>query len=103
MKPDYSQITKKYGIKFKEIKSNADAELSSVFILDNKYILRARDLNKNTVKILTNELSLLDELRKLVSYKLPDPLKTLNGEKYVIFDNSLWTLYPFIPGKIVTS
>lgn len=93
-------IANQFGISFKNIKTNS-VSLSQVFILDGKYVLRARELSEKTIRDFKEEISVLKKIEKLIPYKLPKPLKALNGQKFVISNNCFWTIYPFIKGKII--
>ncbi len=97
---DYANILTQFGIKCKNIKSPAHTAIAQVYIIDGKFVLRARSLFKNTIGDFRRECELINKVRKLVPYKFPEPMSSISGKKFVIMDNLLWTVYPLIMGKV---
>lgn len=100
---DIKEIAQEFGIEFGSYSRPAENALAQVYILDNKFVLRGRNLNNNTLLRYKKELILLKKAGKLIPFMLPEPMDSKNGDKLVISDNLLWTMYPVIKGDIVCS
>lgn len=100
---DIKEIALEFGIEFGSYSRPAEDALAQVYILDDRFVLRGRNLDYNTLFRYHKELVLLKKVRKLIPFMLPEPMDSKNGDKWVISDNLLWTMYPIIKGDIVCS
>lgn len=79
----------------------AHAAIARVWLLADAWVLRARTLEVDTVACFLRECALLDRVRPLLPYRLPEPLESDDGTRHVLADGALWTLHPALPGRIL--
>jgi uncharacterized protein YyaL (SSP411 family)/aminoglycoside phosphotransferase (APT) family kinase protein len=78
------------------------AAIARVWLLGDRYVLRARSLGPATLDAFDRETALLDRARPLLPYAAPDPLAADDGLRCVVADGSLWTLHRALPGRAGT-
>jgi aminoglycoside phosphotransferase (APT) family kinase protein len=94
-------VLRQYGLRYSDFHRSANAAISNVFIVDNRYVVRSRTLEPGIRKKFAVELERLETVRKHVSLHLPIPIAAGNGERFVIQENQLWTVYAYIPGQVI--
>jgi aminoglycoside phosphotransferase (APT) family kinase protein len=94
-------ILRQYDIRGGDLRRSANAAISDVFIVDNRYVVRSRTLVPEIRKKFAAELERLEKVREHVSLHLPIPMAARDGARFVIEDNQFWTVYPFIPGRVI--
>lgn len=94
------EITEHFGIKADKIEKPKHAALTDVFVVNNEYILRARELMHNSAEHLDEEQKMLKQVSEATGIQLPILLTTTAEEYYIQDGDVLWTMYPLIPGKI---
>lgn len=77
------------------------AAIARVWMLGDRYVLRARTLTPTVVPEFRRECTLIERVRGLVPWRLPEPLPADDGELHVALDGALWTLHRAIPGRIL--
>lgn len=77
------------------------AAVAFVYLLDDRWVLRARDLGPGTVEAFHRECRLLDGVRESLPWALPVPLPTGDGRLHLVDQGRLWTLHRALPGSIV--
>lgn len=103
MESEILSVTGQFNLSFKNVKRPAHDGLSRLFVLDEKYVLKAKEISDGTVEEFKKQISILEKVRKLIPYQLPNPRKAVNGQRFVISNDSLWTVYQYIKGKIICS
>ena len=96
------QIVEQFDIKVIKISPIKSAVLSKVYLINDKYILRSRVLENDTIQKFNNEQNLLNKVRDIVSIKFPNLLSTKSDKNYFIYNNSFWTVYSLIGGEILS-
>lgn len=76
------------------------ASLAQVYLLDDRLVLRARPAIPGVTDALAAELALVDRVRPLLPARLPDPLPTADGRRFVLQGPALYTLHEALPGRI---
>ncbi|MBI5391008.1 aminoglycoside phosphotransferase family protein [Candidatus Woesearchaeota archaeon] len=99
---DPQTIAHHFGLFPQKISRPHHTVLSSVYLLDDAFVLRARVLHDDTVARFRQELTLCNRVKAFIPYTLPKP-RIMNGRRYLITGRKLWTAYSLIPGSIVCS
>ncbi len=94
-------VLRQYDIRYSDTRRSANAAISNVFIVDNRYVVRSRTLVPEIRIKFEAELERLEKVRKHVSFHLPIPIAARDGARFVIEDNQFWTVYPYIPGWVI--
>lgn len=95
------KVAATFGISVNNISQPPHAFLTTVFLIDNTWVLRGRLLTDDAIERFQKECQLLDKARFLMPYALPNPISSLGSkERYVIEEKNLWTMYKMIPGEI---
>lgn len=97
---DIKEIAGQFDIQAVNLDQIKHAVLSQVYIIDNKYVLRSRALESDTLLRFENEQNLLSAVRSISPLKFPNLLKTKSGQNYIIDGDLMWTAYPMILGDI---
>lgn len=85
-----------------EFEKDGKSGLSSVYIVNKKYVLRWRALHEKTYNDFSDERGLLSMVFPLLRpICMPDFIKTISGESSFAYRNTLWTMTYFIPGEIL--
>lgn len=90
-------IAQQFGITFREAHVPPHAILPTVFLLDDRYVLRWRGVTE--LEQFRRELMLLRAALEQVPFPLPMPLSTKNGQECVREEERFWVLSPQIPGR----
>lgn len=96
-----AEIASAFRITFQNAHAPSHAALSKVFILDDRYVLRGRPHEEQTLTDFEKEMAMIDLVRPLVPFRFPEPLATPTGERAIAADGWLWTIYPVLQGKIL--
>ena len=88
-----------FGVQARSIKKPTDAKLASVYIVDDRYVLRSRSRADNIETRFAAERDLLDFVTGLTGYRFPNYLPSNQGEHFFVDGQYLWTLHELIPGK----
>jgi len=92
-------ILEEFGIESTNVDVPEMEGLSSVFIINKKYVLRSREILMDTESKFRKENKLIEYIRPFVPFRLPKLKKTKKGDFFVIRDGFLWTVYPLIEGR----
>lgn len=76
------------------------AAIARVWLLEDRFVLRARALAADTLREFHREQALLELARPVIPARLPAPIASADGARYVIHGDALWTLYHQLPGRI---
>ena len=98
---DPLSIAAKFGVEAASAKRAPRSNLSSVYILDDAYVLRSRDAAPSLGEALERERLLLAALGALVPVSFPVLMNTRDGKKFVEIEGKAWTLYPLIRGDVL--
>ena len=99
-----AHVLKQFGLSGK-LKRPQNASLTEVFFVEDKFILRARALNDSVIENFNYEQKVLSIVSPIFEINLqinfPCPILSTAGEKFVIYQNRFWTVYPRINGTIL--
>jgi aminoglycoside phosphotransferase (APT) family kinase protein len=88
-----------FGIQARSIKRPLDAKLASVYLIDDRYLLRSRRCLDNTETRFAAERELLEFVASLTVYQFPDYQPSKEGRYFFIDGRSLWTVHQLILGQ----
>lgn len=95
------RIAAQFGVSAQNIKQPSHAFLTTVFLIDNAWVLRGRPIVGDTFERFDRECRLLDKARTLIPYAIPNPIRVPEKEERYVSDGiNLWTMYAMIPGEI---
>ncbi|MBM4397457.1 MAG: aminoglycoside phosphotransferase family protein [Deltaproteobacteria bacterium] len=77
------------------------AAVACVFMVDDRYVLRGRADVPGVAADLDAETALIDRVRGLLPWRLPDLVRLPSGASLVRAGGMAWTLYPALPGRIL--
>ena len=92
-------ILKRFGLLASRIQKPSDAMLAQVYLVDDRYILRSRPFEKDTMERFAVECELCDHVAALTEFRFPQYLQSVSGHSYVIDNDLFWTLHEIIPGR----
>jgi len=93
-------ITSEFNINFSKKSRIKEAIVSSVYILDDIFVLRSQTLEGvRTVNQLRLERKLIKSVRGNTHFLFPDLMKNKSGDFFFFQENVAWMIYPIIPGK----
>lgn len=88
-----------FGLPARSIKKPSDAKLASVYIVDDRYVLRSRPCLDNTRTSFDAERELLGLVGDLTGCQFPQYQVSERGEYFFIDGRTFWTLHRLIPGR----
>ncbi len=77
------------------------AAIAQVWILDDRWVLRARTLDPGSLHAFQQEQALLERTRTVLQIELPRCVRTKDDALHVCHGDALWTLQAVLPGTIV--
>jgi aminoglycoside phosphotransferase (APT) family kinase protein len=88
-----------FGVQAQSIKKPPEAKLASVYIVDDRYLLRSRRCLDNTATSFAAERELLRIVSDLTGYEFPHYQPSEEGKYFFVDRQSFWTLHKLIPGQ----
>jgi aminoglycoside phosphotransferase (APT) family kinase protein len=99
MNEGVERALKFFGIQARSIKKPLAAKLTSVFVVDDRYLLRSRRYLDDTERSFAAERELLPFVRDLTGFEFPRYQPSEDGRYFFVDGPSFWTLHRLIPGQ----
>jgi len=100
VKPDpVQEILEAFGVHAGSIRKPQDAKLASVYIIDDRHVLRSRRLLPDTPARFAAERVRSETVAARTGYAFPEYRTSRDGNAYVVQGGSFWTLHRLIPGR----
>ena len=99
MNPSILEILKIFGLNASRVHKPPDAMLSQIYLVENRYILRARPYEKDTPARFAAECELCGYVAELTGFRFPQYQQATSGNRFVIDEGYFWTLHQVIPGR----
>lgn len=100
------EIIARFGVRSKEIEKIVHAALTEVYSVEDhsgrRFILRGQPIEDGTIERFHRVTEIIKDLRPLIRLELPQ-LLTVEGENHLLYEDTLWTFYVMIEGKIICS
>lgn len=95
------EAASRFGISANKAVRSPQSNLSTVYILDDEYVLRSRRCIKGLNQQIAHERELLGILQSAIHVQVPLLLPVGNGNFYVPDKDRVWTVYRWIEGQIL--
>lgn len=93
------ELLKTFGLSASGVRKPPDAMLASVYIVDDRWLLRSRDATDDTPRMFEAERERTAAASSLTGCRFPEYLRSRDGEAYVVRDGLFWTVHRLIPGR----
>lgn len=97
--PEILGVAALFGLHPQTVHRPENAKLTSVFVLDELYILRGRPYLADTVSQFKREVALLEAVRPLIDLQVPTYHLAADGHYYALAHDTLWTMHSRLPGR----
>ena len=97
------EIADAFGISFKNVEQPEHSFFDNVFILDEKFVLKARYKSAGLSEHIEKEAVLVSAIQPRISWNVPEPMRTTKGDLLLASADRIWTGSSFLPGRILGS